>query len=78
MLYKFYLIFSDNEEEKQNILKQLREVLIANCMESARIKAANEIKEHLECMSEFDSEEDVKNITIVMILLQIKKLSVIF
>ncbi|KYM92498.1 E3 SUMO-protein ligase NSE2 [Atta colombica] len=59
-IMKYY----DNEEEKQNILKQLREVLIANCMESARIKSANEIKEHLECMSEFDSEEDVKNITI--------------
>ncbi|XP_018339297.1 PREDICTED: E3 SUMO-protein ligase NSE2-like isoform X2 [Trachymyrmex septentrionalis] len=53
----------DNEEEKQKILKQLRETLMANCIESARIKAANEIKEHLECMSELDSEEDVKNIT---------------
>ncbi|KAG5324949.1 NSE2 ligase, partial [Pseudoatta argentina] len=58
-IMKYY----DNEEQKQKILKQLREALIVNCTESARIKAANEIKEHLECMSEFDSEEDVKNIT---------------
>ncbi|XP_018304303.1 E3 SUMO-protein ligase NSE2 isoform X2 [Mycetomoellerius zeteki] len=45
------------------MLKLIREALIANCKESARIKAANEIKEQLECMSELDSEKDVKNIT---------------
>ncbi|KYM96288.1 PREDICTED: E3 SUMO-protein ligase NSE2-like [Cyphomyrmex costatus] len=56
-IMKYY----DNNEERQDVLKQLREALIDNCKESARIKDADDIREYLETSG--PQEKDVKNIT---------------
>jgi len=54
-------VFLDNEEERQKMLKQLRDALEDNCIESVRIKTANEIREQLEHVSE--PKRSVKNVT---------------
>lgn len=53
----------DDEETRQKILKELRGALEKNSTETMRIKAANEIREGLERMSEHELERDVKNVT---------------
>ncbi|XP_024892910.1 E3 SUMO-protein ligase NSE2-like [Temnothorax curvispinosus] len=53
----------DDEEEMQKELKELREVLIENCTEFARIKAADKISEQMQCVSELQPDKDVKHIT---------------
>jgi len=58
-IMKYY----DDEEERQNILKKLRDALKENCTESGKIKAANEIKERLERVYEFEPERKVEDIT---------------
>jgi len=45
------------------MLKQLRDALKDNCIESVRIKTANEIREQLEHVSELEPERSVKNVT---------------
>ncbi|XP_011162367.1 E3 SUMO-protein ligase NSE2 [Solenopsis invicta] len=56
-IIKYY----DNEEERQKMLKDLRECLKANCAISARTKAANTIRQQMECL--FEPEGDITNIT---------------
>lgn len=53
---KVYIFFflSVNEEEKKKTLEELRSILKESCNESARIVAANKIKEQLELT--FDPE----------------------
>lgn len=57
-IFKKIYIFVVNEEERKKTLKELRSILEENCSESARIVAANQIKEQLELT--FDPE--AKNI----------------
>jgi len=58
-IIKYY----DGEEARQKVLKELRDALKGICVESARIKAADEIRERLEYVSELEQERDVQNIT---------------
>lgn len=55
-----------DDEEGQKKLKELRDSLMKNCLESERIKAANEIREQLERMSELEPERKVEDITKVI------------
>lgn len=55
--------YYDDEVERQKTLKELRDVVLDNCTTSARIKAADKIRERLERMPEFESESNVQNIT---------------
>jgi len=71
-------VFLDNEEARQKILKKLRNALKENCMETARIKAADEIREQLERVSELELERDVKDITKVTTTLSQRVISLIF
>lgn len=65
-------MFLDDEETRQEILKELKDTLKENCTETARIKAADEIREGLEHMSELELERDVKNLTKVTIIFKLK------
>lgn len=56
-----------DDEEGQKKLNELRDSLMKNCLESERIKAANEIREQLERISELEPERKVKDITKVII-----------
>lgn len=68
-------MFLDDEETRQKILKELKDILKENCTETARIKAANEIKEGLDFrISELERKKDVKNLTKVTIF-KLKSLS---
>ncbi|XP_011883355.1 PREDICTED: E3 SUMO-protein ligase NSE2-like [Vollenhovia emeryi] len=55
--------YCDDEKEMQTMLKNLREAVAENCMQYARMKAADQIKEGLECMSEYELQRDAKNLT---------------
>lgn len=59
-------------------MKELKDALKGICAESARIKAADEIRERLEHVSELEQERDVQNITKVTIALSQKIISLIF
>ncbi|XP_011646712.1 E3 SUMO-protein ligase NSE2-like [Pogonomyrmex barbatus] len=52
-----------DEEERQRVLEKLRDLLKENCMESARIKAANKIRKDLENLSAFEPERKVEDVT---------------
>lgn len=58
-IVKYY----DNEEERQQILKHLRDALMNNCKESAKIKAASDIREQMERVFEADPEKNTKDIS---------------
>lgn len=51
-----FFIFSD-EKEKEEILKELRNIVIENCRTIGEIKAANEVKDELMCTDEESSED---------------------
>lgn len=70
-------MFLDDEEVRQKVLKDLRDALKANCMESAKIKAADKIKQHLECLSNLEPGRKVKNITKVTTALSRRIVSLI-
>lgn len=55
-----------DDEEGQKKLKELRNSLMKNCLESERMKAANEIRKQLERMSELEPERKVEDITKVI------------
>lgn len=71
-------MFLDNEEARQKILKELRDALNDNCVETMRIKAADEIRERLEHVSELEPKKDVKDITKVTTILSRRVISLIF
>ncbi|KAL0121034.1 hypothetical protein PUN28_008633 [Cardiocondyla obscurior] len=58
-IIKYY----DDEESRKKLLKNLRETLEENCIQVTKIKAANEIKEHLQFDNMSELEKDVKNLT---------------
>jgi len=59
------------------MLEQLRDALKENCIESMRIKIADEIREKLEHVSEVEPERRVTNITKVTIALSQRVVSLI-
>lgn len=57
-----FFIFSVNEKEKEETLKELRNTVLENYRITGEMKAANEIKDQLVCMDELQTEQNVKKI----------------
>ncbi|XP_020288026.1 E3 SUMO-protein ligase NSE2-like [Pseudomyrmex gracilis] len=57
-ILKYYV----DEEEKLKVLTDLRNALKENCIETARIKAANDIKQRLEYVSEMEPQRSTREI----------------
>lgn len=57
-----FFIFSVDEKEKEEMLKELRDAMIQNCLMTENIKAANEIKDQLPCTDKIENSQNVEKI----------------